>query len=124
MPISNRPGRPRKAELYGQHIRAAEDKIADGLPEYVDNLVRLARGVWMEETTKDGKRRVYQEPPDRASNEYLINRIMGKPTEIQEISGPDGGPVRYVDRANNPRDTNLTDLIGANGNGDGNGVAS
>jgi hypothetical protein len=83
-------GRPRKADLYGSHIKAAEDKIADSLPEFVDNMMRLARGVTVQEEDENGKERVYSKPPCRQSNEYLINRIMGKPTETQEISGLDG----------------------------------
>jgi hypothetical protein len=74
-------GRPRKEDLYGGHIRAAENKIADRLPDLVDNLLTLACGYWYEETTPQGKRTVYTEKPDRASNEYLLNRIMGKPVE-------------------------------------------
>jgi hypothetical protein len=53
----------------------------------------LANGIFVEEITPEGKRIVYQRPPDRQANEYLINRIMGKPTERQELSGPDGGPI-------------------------------
>jgi hypothetical protein len=83
-------GRPRKTDLYGGHIRAAEDQIADRLPALIDNLFRLADGVTVQEEDDNGKERIYSKPPDRASNEYLLNRIMGKPTEIQEVSGPDG----------------------------------
>jgi len=93
MPEQKKLGRPRKENLYGGHIRAAEDKVADRLPALIDNLLALADGVWTEETTRDGVRRVYREIPDRASNEYLINRIMGKPVESQEISGPDGESI-------------------------------
>lgn len=93
MSTETKLGRPRKTELYKGHIRAAEDQIADRLPQLIDNLFRLADGHWVEETDKDGGRRVYSTSPDRASNEYLINRIMGKPTETREISGPDGEAI-------------------------------
>ena len=114
---SGKVGRPRKVELYGNHIRAAEDKIADALPEIIDNLLELARGIWFEETNVDGSKRVYRRAPDRQSNEYLANRLMGKPTEIQEISGPDGAPIAYVDRAQNPRDQKRKVSTQSNGNG-------
>jgi len=52
-------------------------RIADHLPELIDNMLRLASG----------------DPPDRAANEYLLNRIMGKPIERQEHSGPNGAPI-------------------------------
>jgi hypothetical protein len=95
-PPKRKRGRPSKTDLYGGHIRAAENLIADHLADFIHNLVRLANGVWVEEMTKEGVRLVYQQAPDRASNEYLLNRIMGKPTEIQEVSGPDGEPLGSV----------------------------
>jgi hypothetical protein len=86
----NKGGRPRKTDLYGGHIRAAEDQVADRLPHLMDNLFRLADGVTVQEEDREGNPRIYSRPPCRQSNEYLINRIMGKPVELQEISGPDG----------------------------------
>lgn len=74
-------GRPKKSDIYGGHIRRVENVIADHLPEFVDNLMRIAKGVFIEVELKDGTKRIYQEAPCRQSNEYLLNRIMGKPTE-------------------------------------------
>jgi hypothetical protein len=82
-------GRPRKEELYKGHIRAAENKIADRLDELLDNLFVLAAGYWFEEITPTGKRNIYREHPDRASNEYLLNRIMGKPGESITLTTDD-----------------------------------
>lgn len=96
MSEKNKGGRPRKADLYGGHIRAAEDKVADRLPELFDNLFALAGGIWIEEEDGEGTRRVYRRPPCRQSNEYLINRIMGKPTEVQEVSGFDGSALKIL----------------------------
>lgn len=86
-------GRPKKSEKYGRHIVAAEDIIADRLPSLLENMFVLADGVTVEEEIRDGGRRIYTEPPDRQANEYLINRIMGKPTERVEVGGEDGGPI-------------------------------
>ena len=83
-------GRPRKLDLYAGRIRSAEDQVADRLPQLISNLFQLADGIWVEEKDGDGERRVYSRPPDRQANEYLINRILGKPTEAVELSGPDG----------------------------------
>lgn len=77
-------GRPRKSEKYGGHILAAEDIIADRLPSLIENMFALADGVTVQEATPDGGVRVYTRPPCRQSNEYLLNRIMGKPTERLE----------------------------------------
>jgi hypothetical protein len=93
------PGRPRKAEKFSGPIAKAEKQIADRLPQLIDNLLRLAEGVWVEETTPTGQRITYKTPPDRQSNEYLINRILGKPTERREddVSGALRIQVVYAD---------------------------
>ncbi|MGD9617155.1 MAG: hypothetical protein AB7W06_17405 [Alphaproteobacteria bacterium] len=88
-----KPGRPRKAEKYGGHIARAEDLIADRLPQLVENLLKLAAGVLVQETGKDGGTEIFSKPPDRAANEYLLNRILGRPTDQVEVSGPDGEPL-------------------------------
>lgn len=77
-------GRPRKADKYGGHILAAENLIADRLPDLLENLFRLAEGVEVQKADANGNPRVYSQPPDRQANEYLLNRIMGKPTERVE----------------------------------------
>lgn len=89
-------GRPRKKDKYAGAITRAEKRIADKLPELIENMLTLAYGVLVEETNiVTGQPQVYQRAPDRAANEYLINRIMGKPTERQEISGLDGEPILF-----------------------------
>lgn len=88
--VKRKVGRPRKAEKYGGHIARAEDLIADRLPQLVENLLKLAAGVLVQETDRDGGVEVFTKPPDRAANEYLINRILGRPTDQVEVSGPDG----------------------------------
>lgn len=86
-------GRKRKAEKWAAPIAKAEKRIADKLPSLIDNMLALAEGVWIEEMNADSARIVYKRAPDRAANEYLINRIMGRPTERKELSGPDNGPI-------------------------------
>lgn len=73
-------GRPRKEVIYSSPIRDAEGKIRDRLPWIVDRLFELAEGVHVAEATRDGAV-VYQRPPDRQACEYLLDRIMGKPTQ-------------------------------------------
>ncbi len=86
-------GRPRKTDKYGGHIAQIEDMIADRLPSLVENLLELADGVTVQEVTAEGGVRVYTRPPDRQANEFLINRILGKPTERRELTGADGDPL-------------------------------
>lgn len=86
-------GRKKKAEKFETAISKAERRICDRLPELIDNLFILAAGVTVQEIDKDGII-VYTRPPDRQANEYLINRILGKPTERQEVSGENGAAIR------------------------------
>jgi hypothetical protein len=67
-------------------------------------MLRLADGVTVQEEDDKGKERIYSRPPDRATNEYLINRIMGKPTEVQRIE------AEITDRRDDPE---FDDLIAA-----------
>lgn len=85
-------GRKPKAIKYESQIRKAEKRIADKLPWVVDKLLELGEGVVVQEMGLAGPV-VYQKPPDRDALKYLADRIMGKPTERQEISGPDEGPI-------------------------------
>lgn len=96
-------GRKPKAVVYVQPIREAEKLIKDRLPWLVDRLFELAEGVRVESTGISGEPIVYQRPPDRASCEYLMDRIMGKPTQpvdvrerAQRVADKLGMPVEEV----------------------------
>src|SRR5689334_21286008 len=82
-------GRKRKSDKFAGQIAKAEKQIADRLLDYVGNMEQLAAGIWVDEEGKDGERRIYLRAPDRQANEYLINRIMGKPTDRKEFMMPD-----------------------------------
>jgi hypothetical protein len=86
-------GRPRRAEKYAGPIAAAEDRIADRLPTLVERLFERAEGIFVEREIFGGKARVYREPPCFKSLEYLLNRLMGRPTERHEVTGEGGGPI-------------------------------
>lgn len=88
------PGRPRKADQHAGAIARAEKQIRDRLPELIAAQFDLALGVTVEEVDREsGATVVYRKPPDAKAGQYLIDRIMGKPTERQEVSGADGGPI-------------------------------
>jgi Family of unknown function (DUF5681) len=91
----NPKGRARKSEVHAGAVARAEKQIRDRLPELVDNMIRLANGVTVQEVDKDGGLIVFTQPPDYKALAYLIDRIMGKPTERKEISGPDSGPIPF-----------------------------
>lgn len=74
-----RPGAGRKTNpvkvIRESLLDAANARIGEWMPSLLGNLKVLAdRG-------------------DRQANEYLINRLLGRPAEKVEHSGPDGGPV-------------------------------
>lgn len=79
-------GRKRVRDVFEKPVREAEKKIADRLPRLLANLFVLADGVMVEEDIpgEDGEPVRYRKPPDRAANEYLINRVMGKPVDKTE----------------------------------------
>lgn len=87
------PGRRPKAQKFARPIARAEKQIVDCLPELIDLHLELARGVWVEDTGRDGTPRIYKRAPDRDAGQYLINRILGKPTERAEVTGANGGPI-------------------------------
>ena len=116
------PGRPRKSDKHAGAVAKAERRIIDRLPSLIENMLILAEGGYErveEEWAPAGslyigsgdkaqkmypdledtalvlvKRKVSIADKDRAANEYLINRIMGKPIERKELTGADGEPLK------------------------------
>lgn len=87
-------GRKPKDEKFKIPIAKAEKKIADKLPMLVDKALELAEGVLVEDINIITlERSVYQKPPDLGAIKYLLDRIMGKPTERRELTGEDGAPL-------------------------------
>ncbi len=87
------PGRPRNADKHAGAIAEGVQWIADKLPDLLEKQWELAMGVQAVDK-KSGI--VYTTIPDRAAGQYLIDRVMGKPTERQELSGPDGNPIELT----------------------------
>lgn len=118
------PGRPRKAEKYAAPIAAAEDRIADRLPERVERLEQLANGgyeqvetVWKPaglifvgsgewatlafphlppEQLVCVERKVSIAAPDRAANIYLIDRIAGRPAQRVDLDADPEGTLELT----------------------------
>lgn len=87
---NTKKSKKRQDQLWYQN---AEIRVKRNLAKYLDNLERLAEGVFHEEefADKEGKAhvRVYRSLPDRRANEYLIDRAMGK-------MGEDDGSANQV----------------------------
>lgn len=124
-------GRKPHAERYAQEIETFADLAASDIEKNYSNLRRLADGggevaeeEWEAAGTvtigkgKDAKpafpnlppeqlvlvrRKVTHLPPERQANEYLTNRVMGKPTEHQEVTGKDGGPIEVAELTDEER---------------------
>lgn len=79
-------GRKRKNVKFEDQIHKAESMIADRLPWLVDKAMELAEGVAVEKYNSMGVPMVYQLPPDMGAIKYLVDRIMGKPTERKELT--------------------------------------
>jgi hypothetical protein len=71
----NPKGRPAKREKYAGPINRAEKSIAEKLPDLVNRLIDLA------------------DEGDRQALMYLLDRILGKPTQREEVTGEQGGPI-------------------------------
>lgn len=110
----NPAGRPRKAEKYASQISASEDWVADRLPQLLEAHFKLALGGYerVEEEWQpagliyvgsgDGACLAYPELPadqlvltkrkssiadaDRQAGQYLINRILGTPTQALDVA--------------------------------------
>ncbi len=83
-------GRKPKDEKFKIPIAKAEKKIADKLPMLIDKALELAEGVLVEDfNIVTMQTTVYQKPPDLGAIKYLVDRIMGKPTERKEITSLD-----------------------------------
>lgn len=56
----------------------------------IDKALELAEGVLVEDfNIVTMQTTVYQKPPDLGAIKYLVDRIMGKPTERKEITSLD-----------------------------------
>jgi hypothetical protein len=73
-------GRKPKVVRHARMIAKVEKLIADGLPKRIATLEALSDGILCQRETADGPK-VYEVPPDRQANIFLVERIMGKAQE-------------------------------------------
>ncbi len=92
-------GRPTKTatKLRAEIIAEADKAICDNLPKLIANMIYLANGGYerVEEKHTDDEglgilslteRKITIAEPDRGANQYLIDRILGKPKQAIEIN--------------------------------------
>lgn len=117
VPIRVRPTNLATKVRQKDAIKKAEKYTKGQLYKRIRKLEELANGVYLiRKARKNEKERelclrdpetgevevigfgidVYRTPPDRAANEYLIDRGMGKVPQRNEITGADGGGVVVI----------------------------
>src|SRR3990167_87401 len=69
-------------------IREYMNKVVSSNKEkLIASMLDSATGLYVEETDKNGIRKVYKRAPDSKANAYLMDQTIGKATEKLEISG-------------------------------------
>jgi len=61
----------------------------------LDALIHSALGLWYEEKMPNGGKRIYKQKPDVQAAKYLFDQVVGRPKEMQEVTGKDGGAIEY-----------------------------
>ena len=89
---NHKGGRP-KGSIGPTAIKIVEarkflvEEIKKDLEPIVLAQKEAAKGLWYEEISNTGKKRVYQREPDLKTGEFLINQVAGKPKETLEMEG-------------------------------------
>ena len=103
-------GRKPTREKYAGKVAAAEKKIADRLPDIVDAALDLALGVVVQEKDEEtGEERIYTKPGCYRSQQYLLNRILGTPTQVQDVTVQDKGPLEVTAGARTQAEKELSE---------------
>lgn len=97
-------GRPTKdvTKLRAEIVAETEKVICDALPQLIKNMLVLANGGYerVEEKHTDAEglgiltlteRKVSIAEPDRGANQYLIDRILGKPKQQVDVNDVTSG---------------------------------
>lgn len=96
-----RTGEKKSREEVNKLIKMANGKISDSLPEIIDKLIEIGRGVRaVGHERGNGAEYVYDIPPNFKALEYLCNRVLGKPVDESTLGGANSVAeitVRYVD---------------------------
>ena len=89
---------------------ATDQWITEKLPQLVESLINLAVGVRVDKETPDGNP-IYTQPPNRLAAEYLINRVLGKPTERMLPGGVNAAHIEIDRELKDLRNLTTDELI-------------
>ena|SRR5947207_9415183 len=84
-------GRPTKAAVAEKKAAAQRNtaefsaRAVRHLGQNYDTLQQLADGIWFEEETGEGKRRVYRAKPDKQALMYLVDHGKGKAAQAANV---------------------------------------
>lgn len=92
---NHKGGRPKGTNaILAEKMRAELTKrVNEEFTPIINAQIDEAKGLWYEEITKDGQKRIYQKEPNSKSAEYLLNQSIGRPQESIQLSGPEGQPI-------------------------------
>lgn len=71
--------------------KKVEKRIGEQFETLVDNAMQLAQGITVAEVQEDGGVKAWTEKPNLNAIIYLLDRLMGKPTQRQEIKDDKSG---------------------------------
>jgi hypothetical protein len=82
-------GRPKaRHTLQAEQARAyVISRVVNDLLPIMDAQIDAAKGLWYEEITKEGKRRIYKAKPDIFAGKNLLDQVIGKAKETVEVQG-------------------------------------
>jgi hypothetical protein len=97
---------PLEVTEINDDVSELEKKIRLMADECVENLRTLANGVKAEEQGNGDP--TYVKPPDRAANEYIINRVLGRPATKKPVAEPEEVEEPRIDLSKVPQERLLT----------------
>jgi hypothetical protein len=81
-----------------------EDELVTHVRRCIDNLMALANGVMVKVETKDGTIDAFERPPDRLANEYILNRLLGRPPSKKPLAAAEAEDEPLIDISKIPKD--------------------
>jgi len=72
-----------------------EARLTEALPQAIEKLIELASGLESVTLTTDGTT-LYSQPPNRMAAEYLVNRVLGRPTTSSAEAANGGAGIDFA----------------------------
>ena len=97
------PTRDRRANDELERLKAdLESEILRHVRRCIENLMDLANGVTVLNPDQADGPKTFQRSPDRAANEYILNRILGRPATRKPLAEPEPVEEKRLDLSKVP----------------------